>query len=564
MSEFTKQAGAETEAIGSYVAQVALMSPEHRQDNLPGHEFSETNPTAAMVELCRSAFARFDEYWVVGHKGDHHRTLADLGVIDPDTDISVSHVHSTLGLRAQRTVKPPEESSSTYESILTTVNPDIEEHVANVVDTKRQVCVFMPFPNSGLSDIIRKQEAEENFVTTSPVEDPAVFLHIENKIGFARLVDKAVSENEATETLRHNVIPWDVLRPGTMYEDLEQRFKLEPGQAVYLQKALSGGGDGTRRIDSQERLTTLLQDSEWAHLAELGHIKVTAEVKDAYPANGSGCIVPTEDGDCVVLLDPPSHKPVGLEALRGKEGSGVGNDWTEQWPDDVLEQYAALATAVGKQLYREFGYTGMFGPDCLVQTREDGYRLYMNEINPRWQGTTPYQTYNALSADRVPLELVHYAVKLDDGSLLPDILKSIGDPEEYNTISLRQSGCFYMKIGGPKIRQTVKADLNGNYIYCEEGLIGPYDDVSGIEIATGRTAHPALSAHMTALRAEGKQPMMVSVKGPGVGETVGGELAPIGYIVGKGEQPVFTSQQPGVTPLGNNLFQTVTKTMLGN
>lgn len=509
------------------------------------------------VGILNDVVRRYDKTWLVGHKGDHHRTLEELGV--EGLEIDVMHVHSTLGAEANVSLTPPEGSGGSYEDLLDAVNPAIEEQIIATQEADEKVAVLMPFPNGQFSELVRKHGAEKHFRMATSVENPRAYSEIEDKIHFAEMMDVVQAENEHV-----NTIPWVQLDGEATFEGLTDYFDLDDGQAVYAQLRLSGGGDGTKRINSQEALQGLLQDEKWRQSIESGDVKVTAEVKDAYPANGTACIVPTEDGECMVLLGAPSHKPVGLSELNGKEGAGVGNDWTQPWSDEVRVQYEETATAIGKHLYEKYGYTGLFGPDCLVQMTEDGEpRLFVNEVNPRTQGTTPYDSMNALKAGVPPIDVIHHTVQLGEEADIAALCKVIGTAEQYNGKSLEVEGCFYMKIGAPREEMTVETDVNGAWLVIENpdpeqpGTMIRLDDekTSMRHVATDELDETVLNVRRHLEGAEVPHSVVI-VKGPRVGDKVGGQLAPIGYIVGA-EKSVFTADEPGVTPEGQYLYNTV-------
>jgi len=75
---------------------------------------------------------------------------------------------------------------------------------------------------------------------------------------------------------------------------------------------------------------------------------VSEEIKDAYPANGSICIVPIDKSHCDVYVDPLSHKVVDTNINSERQYSSLGNDWGVKWSGDVNHEYIRIAKAVGK------------------------------------------------------------------------------------------------------------------------------------------------------------------------------------------------------------------------
>jgi hypothetical protein len=525
-------------------------APTEHDPLQPATRELESTHLEEAIELLRDCFNEFDEIWLVGHKGDHHRTLQELQIL-PDTQLDLVHAHSTLGADAKKIIEVPEGSSSSYEGLLTKANPQLKTEIERVKEEDKQVCVLMPFVNEEFQQMIEDCEATANFTLTAPISDYTQYLKIENKILFAQLIDRALEG-----WMDNNLIPWDIINQATTYEDLLSQFNRPTGSTFYLQIDLSGGGDGTIPVSSQEEIQQLKIDTRWQEHIDERRVKVTPEVLNNYPANGGACIIPNGDGTCDVLVDPPSHKPVGLDALGSKSGSGGGNDWTIPWPKQIREQYIQIVQAIGELLYQEFGYTGFFGPDCMVANphSEDEARIYINEINPRWQGTTPYQTLNSILDNRIPLEIIHYLLKFAerDPSIVPKIRKLIADTDSYNRESVNSSGGYYIKIGAPKNEQEISVDMNGAWAYdrkTEE--IRQMERITAQDIYTGRP--PPLKADEVA----------IYIKGPNKGDMVGGQLAPVGYIIGNSQdgEPVFKPDEQGITEFGLKMYQKVRERM---
>lgn len=533
-------------------------------------KINKSPATCAVIDLCRTAFEQFDEIWLIGHKGDHHNNLIELGVLnDQKLTISVAHVHSSLGIRAQYLIEPPEGSSLSVEEAHTKLSPVVTKHIKRILSKGKKVCILAPFSNAGLDKAIHGCKADKNITITSPTKDCKDFFKIGNKLEFSRLIETALFDKKfVNKKLRSVLIPWvNMSQTDMTFSALKKYFNLTYNKGVYIQKDLSASGGGTKLVKSQQELDLLFQDRSWLDLARKGRLKASVEIPNAYSANGSACIVPTGDGNCIVLVDPLSHKPTGLEELQGKKHSGVGNDWSIIWPDEVQTQYIKSATFIGKMLYDKYGYTGIFGPDYVVEKTKNGKdKLRITEINPRWQGTTPYQTFNALMAKRIPLELIHYVIKLDhNGTLLGELLPLIGNPSTYNQLSVSTNGCFYIKIGSPKKTKLIKKSMNGHYLYTGSQLLGPYENIGDFDLIKESTSNTTLERDKKALQKQGKKPLIVGIRAPGKNETVGGvSLTPIGYIVGKSKEPIFLPDQPGVTDYGKRLYQLVVTAMFNN
>lgn len=512
-------------------------------------EMSDEERLKNAVDFLRKKFAEYDEKWIIGHKGDQARNLQDLGILDENID--VTHVHSSLGVNTEKSYTPPAGSSNSYEGYLTAINPDINTDVSRVVEQGKRVVALMPFPNEGLQRLIAQSGQPEQFTMTAPVADYAHFSEIEDKITFGRTLQEVLDQTQYAQ----NIIPWTIYEKPWSIEELRTAFHAPEDAAFYFQRALSAGGDGTIKITSEDDLQELVKNPEWESAMQEGKLKASLGIEHAYPANGTGCIVPIDDGTCVVLIDPPSHKPVGLESLGSKPGGGVGNDWSTSFSEEILTQYTDIVTALGQELYKKYGYTGVFGPDGIVDYGGDKELFRITEVNPRWQGTTPYQTQNALMNARLPLELIHYMVKLTetDSKALKQVHEIIGDPQEYNSRAIREKGGFYIKVGAPKEPKIVHSNLNGPWIWNGDEL-KPLSNNDGLLTPTlvysgNLNGHTPQEGHS-----------VVWVKAPNPGDRVGGELAPIGYIMGSGIT-VFDANRPEVTPEGQNLYNFVNRLM---
>ncbi len=495
-------------------------------------------------EFLKRELGSFDEVWQIGHRPTHMSLYADGVVTAP---ITVSHVHADMGLQAARHYPVPLNSSGAYEDLLTAINPAIANEVHRVVTTGKKAALFMPFPNSGLDRMLKEYDpaiVAKCFVSTTSTPDFKSFAQIEDKVAFGKLLENVLTQGG----MEKNLIPNTVLTSGQSYGDLVKQLSSQEGP-LYFQIALSAGGDGTVKVSSAEDMRALLDHSEWAAAVNKGNVKVSKGIVPNYPANGTGCIVPTPDGkDCTIYLDPPSHKPVGLPELGAKQGSGVGNDWSHPFPSAYIEQYARMSELVGRALFMRYGYTGLFGPDGIMDTKNR--RFHMTEVNPRIQGTTPYQTHNALANGRVPIEWMHLMTKLagTDPNALGALRDIIGPPTNYNHKSLMEKGGYYIKVGGPKERKVVQKDLNGAYGYTRGKPLVRLD-LTEVQVYGGKYANNTYER-------------VVYLKGPQTGTMIGGELAPVGYIVGRGE-PVFAAETPTILPGALDMYRAVQEEMLG-
>lgn len=400
-----------------------------------------------------------------------------------------------------------------------------------------------------------------NFTITAPTKSCEEFFTIGNKIKFSKVLDKH-TVNASTPPpmeVKNAIIPWATLNSSdTNYLRLKQKLANNSMQGIFLQIDISASGNGTRLVQSQSDLDGVFNDRQWNTLISTGHIKASCQILNAYSANGSACIVPIDAINCMVLVDPLSHKSTGLEEMRGKAHSGVGNDWTLTWPEEIQQQYITITSYIGKLLYQEYGYTGIFGPDFIVESNKNTQTLKLTEINPRWQGTTPLQTLNAINDGRVPLELIHYIIKLDSKGVFKNKLMAlIADSNAFNKRSAASTGCFYIKIGNPLETKEIKKDLNGFHIYNGKRIVESSINENLLELYKDNNNSSITRAYFRE-KAKASDTLLLNIKAPRKGELVGGGgLTPIGYIIGISSTPIFTEDSEGISNFGNELYSHV-------
>ncbi len=469
-------------------------------------------------------FKGYDEVWVVGHKGNAAGPY--IGQFFLREKLQLIHAAATLGGEA-RVMINSSEHQPTYDALATQTNPNLGFFVRQAVNKGKKVFVLMPFPNKSLEEMIQSAQSEAKTVEPGKIvcgapTDFKTFEALENKETFAGIADEAIGRD-----FPENVIPNKTVPITTSYEDARKGLRLRDGENFYAQLLVSAGGGGTRKVVNEQDYSRLQIDWQKADSQPL-EIKISKEIVDNYPANGTACIIPseTEPDGCVVLVDPLSKKPVD-----SKSNAGIGNDWGHSFSPDVLEQYKKIVTALGRYLYKEHGVIGMFGPDCLVA----GGKLYVNEVNPRHQGTTSYQTLNAFLNGRVPIEYMDLLLKADPKSASSIIEAIGGDADGYNAKALSEKGCYYLKLMNKLPAQpfTVKEEFNGAYklVRNEAGVV---IDLVKLNLKS-----------KTDLVLE-QNPNLVWIDGPKPGERISASLTPFGYIVGYGMQ-VFDEQSPQMT-----------------
>ena len=518
------------------------------------------NQTTKVIALCKKVFSQFDEIWLIGHKGDHHQNLIEFGIIKENA-ISVAHVYSTLGIKAKYIITPPENGDDSMKSLVTELNPLIEKYVQLVIKKQRKVCVLMPFPNLHFEELIKKNNAESNFIMTAPVPDYTHYLKIENKLNVEKIVRSALSTFNNNEYLDNLLIPSiGVYKSDLNFSFFKKYFKLVPNQGIYVQKGISGGGDATNLVKSQKEMNQVMKNKIWKNIPKNEKIKISPEVKNIYyHTSGSVCVIPRDDKNCIVILDPLGHKPTGIKELQGKDTTGVGNDWSTIWSEEIQQQYKLSAIAIGKELYRLFGFTGIFGPDYIIEKTEDNkFVLRLTELNPRCLGTTPYHTINALIANRIPTELVYYILKLDsDGLYTNKLLSLIGNIDNYNNISLYTKGCFYIKICSPTNSKKIQNDMNGFFIFTGQKIIGPFKNLNYFDIFSKNINYQKILQYFDIVDKYNDDWIMIYVKAPNKSDILKASLVTIGYIIGYSNNAIFSTDRPTVTRYGKKLYDLV-------
>jgi hypothetical protein len=166
-------------------------------------------------------------------------------------------------------------------------------------------------------------------------------------------------------------VPWRYLRQG---DDAGIRRELAKGPVV-LRANISDGGAGLVLVEHADALTDL---PPWSD----GFGAIAPYFRGAVPFNLNACIYATGD----VMVFPLSYQLIGLDVATRRTFGFCGNDFgaARALPRMIVERAEGLAVAVGHRLHRN-GYLGQFGIDLLWHEGE----LYVTEVNPRFQGSTP-------------------------------------------------------------------------------------------------------------------------------------------------------------------------------
>jgi len=476
----------------------------------------------------------FDEYeriWVFSPKGDHLANMQLLGLVK---EVDLIYAVSTLGGESTKLIKS---SMKSYREWLETYEESFERELENLKSQNGKTLIVSPFPNRKLVQFIKNNPSLKiTLITTA--KDLDTFYSIEDKIKFSYSLEEILGKS-----FKENIIPWKVL---DIADDFKSFSDNEFSGSFFLQRSeASTGGDGTVLINNIDKYKYVITNNEWIAQIKSGSVKVSKEIKMCYPSNGTGCIIPKTDGGCYVYVDPPSHKPVKLKEFNIIKYDSAGNDWSNKFSQEIDKQYINIVKLIGEYLFKKYGYTGIFGPDALIVNSQDKKPiLFINEINPRWQGTTPYQTLNALKNNRIPLEIIHYLLRFYEINNFPfdEINKLIDDEQTYNSNAMNEIGGFYIKIkcSGENI---VTNDLNGCW-----GI-----NIDTFEIKKHDNYNDFIAVYTQKLKSENPAIKFFFIKAPKKGEIVGDELVPVAYVFGS-EIDVFEKDRPASTRLGKVIF----------
>lgn len=491
--------------------------------------------TDTIISMCRESFSAYDELWLVSARRDHCDNLIDLGIVCED-DFTVVHTHNDLGrkFKNSKILTPPKISSKSFDGIFSVVDDRIFDEVDRVIRDDLRVAILASSPNKPLSDYIKKRSAWEKFTITSPVDDFDKYIDLENKT----LLEDILSGIESK--LGYRILAESKnMSLDKNYHYIQKLFNAEAGESFFVQEAVSAAGGGTYKISNQSDFNRVQKI-----LPKGMRVKVSTEIANAYSANGSLCIVP-RGAECMVFVDPLSHKVLDADCRSNGTYCSVGNGWGINWPKAVNSLYMEIAKSIGEILYKKYGYSGIVGVDFLVKREKNEYRLYVTEINPRWQGTTLYQTYNAILSNRIPLELIHYILKLSKGGANNKVLGTIGSSEDHNVKSVSSPGVYYLKLYAPRELKLIKSDMNGRWNF-KDGNILNRQQLNILED----------------IKKDGGG-CVVYIKSPSLGSVAYGEFSPIGYIFGKNLH-VFKRDKPGATSDYSRLINTVSRKLYGS
>jgi len=159
-------------------------------------------------------------------------------------------------------------------------------------------------------------------------------------------------------------------------DDLQAVRKLLHNGPLVGRCSTGAGGSGVFPFTSeQEYLERLPNHAD-------GFVGITPLLSMALPLNVNACVY--ESGEIAVF--GISFQLVGIRGLTRRPFGFSGNDFAaaSDLPEEICDQAETTAASVGRWLHR-YGYRGVFGLDFLWNRD----KLYVAEINPRFQASTP-------------------------------------------------------------------------------------------------------------------------------------------------------------------------------
>lgn len=193
-----------------------------------------------------------------------------------------------------------------------------------------------------------------------------------------------------------DTVPWK-------YFADEDRQRVEEELAAFgslvLRKNKSDGGAGLQLVRDHDELAAAWQ------LHPEGFFAAAPLLEPSVPINVNACAF----ADGHVTLHGPSLQLIGIRGLTRRTFGYCGNDFAAPrlFAPTVWDEIEAMVTTVGRWLAGK-GYLGAFGVDALLC----GNRVYLTEINPRFQGSSALSAWLDAEMRRPDVFLCHMAAHL--------------------------------------------------------------------------------------------------------------------------------------------------------
>lgn len=194
---------------------------------------------------------------------------------------------------------------------------------------------------------------------------------------------------------------WDVPTVPRRYlrdDDKNLLEELLAGGPVVARATRSDGGEGLALIKDPAEIDTKLPPH-----AD-GFFSIAPYLVPNIPLNVNAVVF--QDGS--VSLHSPSLQLIGIPGLTNRFFGYCGNDFAQirNLDAEILDSLEDITLKVGKWL-ASMGYIGAFGIDALLYLREG--KVYLTEINPRFQGSSHLSSLIDIDLDRSDMFLEHMA-----------------------------------------------------------------------------------------------------------------------------------------------------------
>ena len=259
---------------------------------------------------------------------------------------------------------------------------------------------FLHGMNGDLKHELARDDKPINVVTYSSTEDLEAIAakHPRMRIlacpfKLKKYFDSKIRLREILTELSLPVIPGEVVKPKTKFEELKERY----GVPFVMQKDITSAGNGTWKIGTSDSFEHIKK--EYPELIVTKYSQgVTVAVHCVILANGE-------------LVFSPVHVQItGDNLLSRKVFSFCGNDYTAFKPfaDATKKQVYSSVRKLAKRLY-EGGWKGVINVDLLVSNGVP----YIIDLNPRLSGTS--QLLADLQAHKGVTPIGHYYIKAFTG-----------------------------------------------------------------------------------------------------------------------------------------------------
>jgi hypothetical protein len=192
------------------------------------------------------------------------------------------------------------------------------------------------------------------------------------------------------------VVPWDYRST----VDLRSQIALSDQRELVFRFNRSDGGAGLRALRHPSDLEA------GARQVDDGFFAIAPMLEPHIALNVGGCVF--KDGS--YSLHGPSMQLIGIPECTRRRFGYCGNDFgtVKNLDIQILRDYDGMLKKVAAWLHSQ-GYLGAFGVDALLY---DG-RVYLAEVNPRFQGSSVTSARIDQVLDQVDIYCAHVAAFMD-------------------------------------------------------------------------------------------------------------------------------------------------------